>query len=69
MLYPSHNPTHFNTGAYLTTLSDYIVSNDMILVNKELERMFKEVVATHLKVVSRNVPTGTARTIDASAFP
>jgi hypothetical protein len=64
-----HHPTNFNTGAYLTTLSRYIASNDLIMVNNELERMLKEVVAAHLKVIMRDLPAGTVRTIDASASP
>jgi hypothetical protein len=39
------------------------------MVNNELERMFKEVVAAHLKVISRHLPAGTVRTIDVSASP
>jgi hypothetical protein len=39
--------------------SDYIASNERMIVNNELERKWKEAVVAQFKVLSRHLPGGT----------
>jgi hypothetical protein len=41
------------------SISDYIASNKRMIVNNELERMWKETVVAQFKVLSRHLPGGT----------
>jgi hypothetical protein len=40
-------------------ISDYIASNERMIVNNELESMWKEAVMAQFKVLSRHLPGGT----------
>jgi hypothetical protein len=46
---------------YLTTLSvsEYMASNERLIVNNELEMMWKEAVVAFFKLLSWNLPGGT----------
>lgn len=39
----------------LSVIQDFIASNEWLVVDTELERMWKEVVVAYLKVLSRNL--------------
>jgi hypothetical protein len=45
---------------YASSSSDYIISNEkMIIVNNELERMWKDAVTTYVKIIAQYLPVET----------
>jgi hypothetical protein len=46
---------------YLTTISEYVTSNNRLAVNNELKEMWKEAVFSQLKVLLWHLPGGTEK--------